>query len=597
MRSLSMLLLLGCNPEPEDSYADDDGDGFTSQYDCDDADATVFPTADEVCDGVDNNCDGNADESSALDSVTVFADADSDGFGNESSSTTACEPPPGFIATSGDCDDTDASAYPGNTELCDGVDNDCNGEVDDDPADATVWVLDADGDGYGAGEPTQGCAPGSSYVSTSGDCDDSDAAIRPGANEVCQDGKVNNCDSTEAEAIAACAWSGTFSESNAMELISTSGHAGWSVVAADLTGDGTDDLVVGVPGANNARLIEGPQSDPGGLTLIASALQGGSGSAAGAALAAGDLDGDGYTDLIVGGPGASSVWLLAGPITGGVSLGAGTVSDGSWLGTATAAADVDGDGFIEAILGDPAEDAVVIVDHTGAVEATLSGSDAGAVLSSAGDVNGDGIEDLLVGAPARSDAWLVLGPISGDLNLSDAIAYSGSGSARAGSGLTAADFNGDGYTDPVIGGPIDYFYSGLIGMFPGSSSPSGGALSDAALTIEGDLGMLTGGDLDAMADINGDGLPELLVGSGYAITEGSTLEVNDGPAEAYLFLSPGTSGSLGLGNASVTFEGPQRAFGLQVEALPDVTGDGWPDVFISSGEEDESAYLFRGPGY
>ncbi len=110
--------------------------------------------------------------------------------------------------------------------------------------------------------------------------------------------------------------------------------------------------------------------------------------------------------------------------------------------------------------------------------------------------------------------------------------------------------------------------------------------------------MLVGGDVDIMGDLTGDGLPELLIGTGYAVVEGATLTVNDGPAEAYMLASPGTrSGAIDSGSLDVTFEGPQRAFGLQVTGLADVTGDGWSDVLISSGEEDESCYLFPGPGY
>ncbi|MDG1484182.1 MAG: MopE-related protein [Myxococcota bacterium] len=599
MRALPVMMLLGCSPAEESPFVDDDGDGFTTQYDCDDASAAVFPTADEVCDGVDNNCDGSVDESAALDAVTVYADGDFDGYGNAASSSTACEPPPGFIGVAGDCDDADATSNPGAAEVCDGADNDCNGAVDDDPTDAADWLLDADGDGYGAGEALFGCAPGSGYVvSEVLDCDDSDASIRPAGSESCRDGKINVCDMTEAEALAVCAWGETLSESSAQELISTSGNAGWAAVSTDLTGDGIDDLIVGVPGADTARLIPGPRDVGGDLTVIGAALSGTSGSAVGAALAAGDLDGDGYADLILGGPGAGTAWLLAGPITGAMSLGASTIDSAGWLGTAAVSADVDDDGLDEAILGDPSSGQVVIVDSAGSVDAVLSGSGAGATLALAGDVDGDGIIDVLVGAPDRQRAWLVYGPLSGTVDVSDGVTFTGSNYTRAGSALAGADLDEDGYSDPIIGAPIHSLYSGVTGVFTGGSAADGGALTDAPLTIEGSLGYLVGGDVDVLDDITGDGLPELLIGTGYAVTEGASLEVNDGPAEAYMLTSPGArTGVIDASSLDVTFEGPQRAFGLQVTGLSDVTGDGWADVFISSGEEDESCYLFAGPGY
>ncbi len=599
MRILPVLAILACKAKDDTEFVDEDGDGFTTQYDCDDADPAIFPTADEVCDGVDNNCDGQTDESAALDAVTVYADGDFDGYGNAASSSTACEPPPGFIDVAGDCDDADASSYPGGTEVCDGADNDCDGDTDEEAADAADWLLDADGDGYGAGEALHGCSPGSGYVATAEtDCDDTDADVRPAGSESCRDGKINVCGMSEAEALAACAWGGSLGVGSARELISESGNAGWAAVSADLTGDGQADLVVGIPGSDTARLIPGPRSDGGALTVIGEALSGTGGSAAGAALAAGDLDGDGYDDLIVGGPGAGTAWLLAGPITGARSLGASKLDGGGWLGTAAAAGDVDGDGLSEAILGDPSAGEVRVVDGTGASEAVLSGTDAGATLATAGDVDGDGIVDLLVGAPERQRAWLVYGPLSGTMDVADGVTFTGSSYTRAGSALAGGDLDGDGYADVVIGAPIHSLYSGVIGVFMDGTAADGGALTGAPLTIEGELGMLVGGDVDIVGDLTGDGLPELLIGTGYAVVEGATLTVNDGPAEAYMLASPGTrSGAIDSGSLDVTFEGPQRAFGLQVTGLADVTGDGWSDVLISSGEEDESCYLFPGPGY
>ncbi len=130
-----------------DWYADADGDGFgdpdsstqacdqPSGYladgsDCDDTDAANHPGADEYCDEVDNDCDGDTDEAGAVDESTWYLDADDDGYGDASSTTTACDLPSGYTDTDTDCDDSDAATHPGATEACDSVDRDCDGTVD-----------------------------------------------------------------------------------------------------------------------------------------------------------------------------------------------------------------------------------------------------------------------------------------------------------------------------------------------------------------------------------------------------------------------------------------------------------------------------------
>ena len=132
-----------------------------------DTSADTGCSASEVCDGEDNDCDGSVDE--GLTSIW-YLDDDGDGFGELDVEEVACDAPSGFVDNGSDCDDSDADINPDALEICDGLDNDCDEEIDE--------GLDADLDGY------SGCGD---------DCDDSDPRINPGAPEVCFDGIDNNC--------------------------------------------------------------------------------------------------------------------------------------------------------------------------------------------------------------------------------------------------------------------------------------------------------------------------------------------------------------------------------------------------------------------
>ncbi len=165
--------------------------------DCDDSDAGVNPGATEVCDAVDNDCDGVVDESDASDASTWHADVDSDGYGDADVTTTACSQPSGYVSDATDCDDSSALALPGGTEVCDNLDNDCDGTTDNSDAEgALTWYLDFDSDGYGdALRSTTGCTAPSLYVENSDDCDDTEAGVNPGATESCN-GIDDDCDGT-----------------------------------------------------------------------------------------------------------------------------------------------------------------------------------------------------------------------------------------------------------------------------------------------------------------------------------------------------------------------------------------------------------------
>jgi len=195
-------------------YADADGDGYgdaamsattcdgapegyvADNTDCNDADAAVNPGATEVCNGIDDNCDGNIDEGVE---TTFYADADSDGYGDAGSTTSACSAPEGYVTDNTDCNDADAAVNPGATEVCNGVDDNCDGNIDEGVE--TTFYADADGDGYGdAGSTTSACSAPEGYVTDNTDCNDADAAVNPGATEVCN-GVDDNCDGSIDEGV------------------------------------------------------------------------------------------------------------------------------------------------------------------------------------------------------------------------------------------------------------------------------------------------------------------------------------------------------------------------------------------------------------
>jgi hypothetical protein len=162
--------------------------------DCRDNDATVFPGAPELCDGKDNNCNGTVDEGCGTGLITWYRDADGDGFGRNVGTKLSLTQPRGFVAVGGDCNDGDATIFPGAPELPDGKDNNCNGQVDEGLECTIVWYRDADGDGVGRNNnPKTSCFQPAGWVALSGDCNDRDATIFPGAPEL-PDGKDNDCD-------------------------------------------------------------------------------------------------------------------------------------------------------------------------------------------------------------------------------------------------------------------------------------------------------------------------------------------------------------------------------------------------------------------
>ncbi|MCB9763746.1 MAG: FG-GAP repeat protein [Alphaproteobacteria bacterium] len=625
---------------------DGDDDGFTEDVDCDDADPAVHPEADERCNGVDDDCDGDIDED-ASDAGTWYTDGDGDEYGD--AAVIACAQPEGTVSLPGDCDDGDAAVNPGAAEVCNGVDDDCDGLVDDADTDVegvSPWHPDADGDTYGDPEiTTVACDAPAGHVADDSDCDDSSAAAAPGLEEICGDGLDNDCDGTAN----GCGLSGRFNASDADFVLwgeGTYDYAGAALeVPGDLDGDGFNEVVVGAPGRSSGRgpgavyVVNGPVTASMDLADADAILVGEAGEDyAGQVVAGtGDLDGDGRPDLAVSAIGndttgtyAGAVYLLLSAPSGDGALADAEVvfygqSVGDALGTGLCrAGDLNGDGAADLVMGASNYEvngvnrgAVYLFDGPlsgspglGDADALIIGGDpsdnAGTDLAGAGDTDGDGLDDLLLGVTAlgtEGGAQLLLGPIAGDVDLSDADARltgeaynDNAGDSVAGPG----DTDGDGYTDLLIGAPSNATEAERAGVAYLVRGPVGGThdLGDRADAIL--VGRIAfgaaGRAVAAPGDVDGDGQPDLLIG---AIWDGT--QTAEGGAA---FLVSGTvSGTVDLDDATAVFEADGTAvwLGAMVDG-GDVGGDGAPDLLIgatgdtASGFGSGAVYGFSGRG-
>lgn len=163
-------------------------DGYvTNKIDCNDYDAAINPFATEICNFKDDDCDGQVDEGCHI----YYRDSDADGYGNWNIQTRAMAQPAGYSSIGGDCDDFNPFIHPGGLEICNFKDDNCNGHVDEG---CQVFYRDADADGYGLWNmQTRAMTQPAGYSSIGGDCDDGNANIHPGASELCN-GINDDCD-------------------------------------------------------------------------------------------------------------------------------------------------------------------------------------------------------------------------------------------------------------------------------------------------------------------------------------------------------------------------------------------------------------------
>ena len=581
-------------------FEDNDGDGAPACTDCDDGDPGIFPGATEACDAVDTDCDGDlvdffADTDGDL--LPDCIDADDDGDGDPDAS---------------DCAPGDPTVYAGAVETCDSIDSDCDGSIVDGFADLDLDsypdCVDPDDDGDGDPDVT--------------DCGPLDPSIYTGAPEAC-DGIDNDCDGVADACAGANADGVVYGEVASWQVGQAVARGDLDgdglddlVVGSPTGGPNGAGAVYAFMGSPSGALL--PSQADAAVLGVDGGDQAGSALAADC-----DLNGDGQDDLVVGawsadptGPSSGAVYVVFGPVTGAVSLATADVvlegeSAGDWAGWAVACAgDTNGDGVDDLLVGAWREDEATLdagaaylflgpllpgtTASLGAADAKILGEAAfdyaGSALSGAGDVNGDGFDDVLVGAwghddpsPTTGAAYLLLGPLSGTVGLgsADARLLGVDPGERAGSMVAAAgDVDGDGFGDLLVGA----WSSDIGGTNAGAAylvfGPVTGdislALADSVIT-----GLAPGDELgtsgSAAGDLDGDGFGDVLLGA-----PGRDAGGVDAGTVYVLLGSPAGLTGLAQARASLPGAGPSEQAGASLLGGADFDGDGIPDVLVGA---------------
>ena len=227
-----LLALAGCSSTPE--KADSAPPGELPEL----GDSGDGCLADELaCDGVDDDCDGEVDEGLLVD---FYEDLDGDGVGSEVREARCPAGYAGWSLRTGDCDDGNAAVSPDAVELCNTVDDNCDGTVDE-GLEPPTWYADADGDGFGTeAGATAACERPEGHVPRLGDCDDTDAAVHPLAAERCGDAVDNDCDGT-VDNLAVCCIS-TTPETDRYVLCTE--PLSWAEAAAQCAAEGASMVVL-----------------------------------------------------------------------------------------------------------------------------------------------------------------------------------------------------------------------------------------------------------------------------------------------------------------------------------------------------------------